>query len=93
LAVRSLSLKQKKSDLVSKHGGATTNTGKVEVQVSLLTDRIQGLTEHLKAHKKDFSTQRGLLKLVGQRRKLLDYMKNSEPGRYLKLLSALDLRK
>lgn len=93
MAVRSLSLKKNKSDLIAKFGASAKDTGKSEVQVALLTDRIQKLTNHLKTNKKDFSTQRGLLKLVGQRRCLLDYMKQAEPSRYMKLLSDLELRK
>lgn len=93
MAIKTIATKETKAKIVSKHGKTATNTGIPEVQVALLTGRITGLTEHLKTHKKDFSTQRGLLKLVGQRRRLLDYMKQNAPSRYLKLLQELELRK
>ena len=93
MSVRSVAKKETKAAIVAKHGGSAANTGLPEVQVALLTDRIQFLTEHLKTHKKDFSTQTGLLKMVGQRRRLLDFMKATAPQRYLKVLSALELRK
>ncbi len=93
MSVRSVAKKENIASIVVKHGGAGTNTGLPEVQVALLTDRIKFLTEHLKIHKKDFSTQRGLLKLVGHRRRLLDFMKGTAPQRYLKLLGTLELRK
>ena len=85
--------KEKKAQLVSKFGRKPADTGSTEVQVALLTNHIQALTEHLKVHKKDFSTQTGLLKAVGQRRRLLDFLKTSAPSRYLKLISDLELRK
>lgn len=93
MAVKSIKRKETKSKLISRFGKDSKNTGCTESQVALLTERILGLTEHLKTNSKDFSTQRGLLKLVGQRRRLLDYMKTSEPKRYLKLIGELDLRK
>jgi small subunit ribosomal protein S15 len=93
LAVKSVKIKETKTKLVSQYGKDAKNTGASESQIALLTDRILGLTNHLKANKKDFSTQRGLLKLVGQRRRLLDYMKVNEPKRYLKLIGELELRK
>jgi len=70
-----------------------SDTGSPEVQVSLLTQRIKDITEHLKEHPKDFSTRRGLLKLIGQRRRLLDYLKGKEIDRYRSLIKALGLRK
>ncbi len=93
MAVKSVKTKETKSSIVARFGKESSNTGITESQVAILTDRIKSLTEHLKDHSKDFSTQRGLLKLVGQRRRLLDYMKTSEPKRYLKLLGDLELRK
>lgn len=69
------------------------DTGAAEVQVALLTERILGLTEHMKAHKHDFHTRRGLLKLVGQRRRLLDYLTKKDVVRYRELIAELGLRK
>ncbi|MEM6455694.1 MAG: 30S ribosomal protein S15 [Acidobacteriota bacterium] len=69
------------------------DTGSPEVQVALLTDRINQLTEHFKIHKKDHHGRRGLLKLVGRRRSLLDYVKRQEPARYRSLIARLGLRK
>ena len=70
-----------------------SDTGSPEVQIALLTKRIKDITEHLKVHKKDFHTRRGLLKLIGQRRRLLDYMQNKDIERYRKLIKTLGLRK
>ena len=78
---------------MQKFAVTASDTGSPEVQVALMTDRITHLTSHLRTHKKDFSTQRGLLKLVGQRRKVLEYLKTSNNERYLKLIENLDLRK
>jgi small subunit ribosomal protein S15 len=74
----------------AKHEG---DTGSPEVQVALLTARIVGLTEHFKAHKKDFHSRQGMLKLVGQRRKLLNYLKSRDIQRYRALVEKLGLRK
>ncbi len=70
-----------------------SDTGSPEVQVALLTQRIKDITEHLKIHKKDFHTRRGLLKLIGQRRRLLDYVQGKDIERYRKLIKTLGLRK
>ncbi len=70
-----------------------SDTGSPEVQVALLTHRIKDITEHLKVHKKDFHTRRGLLKLIGKRRRLLDYLKEKDIERYRKLIKALGIRK
>ncbi|MCB5233925.1 MAG: 30S ribosomal protein S15 [Candidatus Cloacimonetes bacterium] len=70
-----------------------SDTGSPEVQVALLTKRIQEITEHLKVHSKDFSTRRGLLKLIGQRRRLLDYLMKKDINRYRELIKALGIRK
>jgi len=70
-----------------------SDTGSPEVQVALLTQRIKDITEHLKIHKKDFHTRRGLLKLIGQRRRLLDYIMKKDIARYRQLIKALGLRK
>jgi small subunit ribosomal protein S15 len=85
----------KKQELFSKHGAAKskTDTGSPESQIALFTFRINSLTEHLKANKKDFSTQQGLLNLVGQRKKLLGYLQKKNITRYRSILAELDLRK
>jgi len=70
-----------------------SDTGSPEVQVALLSQRIKDLTEHLKVHKKDFHSRRGLLKIIGQRRRLLNYIMKTDIERYRKLISALGLRK
>lgn len=70
-----------------------SDTGSPEVQVALLTTRIKDITEHLKVHSKDFSTRRGLLKLIGQRRRLLDYLKRKDISRYRELIKTLGIRK
>lgn len=70
-----------------------SDTGSPEVQVALLTQRIKDITEHLKIHSQDFHTRRGLLKLIGKRRRLLDYLQEKDVGRYRKLIKALGLRK
>ncbi|HHE37090.1 MAG TPA: 30S ribosomal protein S15 [Candidatus Cloacimonetes bacterium] len=70
-----------------------SDTGSPEVQVALLTQRIKDITEHLKVHKKDFHTRRGLFKLIGQRKRLLDYLMNKDIDRYRKIIKALGLRR
>jgi small subunit ribosomal protein S15 len=82
-----------KSSLIERHRVHQTDTGSPEVQVALLSHRIDHLTEHFKIHKKDHHSRRGLLKLVGQRRRLLDYLKRSDVERYRKIVSELKLRK
>ena len=84
---------EKKKDLFKTYGKSEENTGSSEAQIALFTTRINHLTEHLKLNKKDFSTQRALLKLVGKRRRLLDYLKEREIGRYRAILKELNLRK
>ena len=84
---------EKKKEIFKKHGKSESNTGSPESQIALFTTRIAHLTNHLKAHGKDFSTHRALLKLVGKRRRLLDYLKNRDIERYRAVLKALDLRK
>jgi small subunit ribosomal protein S15 len=79
--------------VISTHRLHDKDTGSAEVQVALLTQRIVHLTEHFKVHKKDHHSRRGLLKLVSQRRRLLDYLKRTDLGRYRKLVSALKLRR
>jgi small subunit ribosomal protein S15 len=80
-------------ELVEKFGSGNNDSGSVEVQVALLTERIITLTEHFKAHKKDHHSRRGLLKMVGKRRRHLDYIKRTDIERYKKLISELSLRK
>lgn len=82
--------KQRIIDLHKRHEG---DTGSPEVQIALLTERINYLTEHLKVHKKDHHSQRGLLKMVGHRRGLLNYLRDKSPERYQALLATLGLRK
>jgi small subunit ribosomal protein S15 len=82
-----------KAQIVQTHQRAAGDTGSPEVQVALLTARINGLTDHFKTHVKDHHSRRGLLKLVSQRRKLLDYLKRSNADRYQKLIEQLGLRK
>jgi small subunit ribosomal protein S15 len=82
-----------KKEIITKHGRADNDTGSPEVQVALLTARINHLTEHLKEHKKDFHSRRGLLKLVGQRRGLLDYIMRKDIVKYRSLLAELGLRR
>jgi small subunit ribosomal protein S15 len=84
---------EKKKDLIGKFRVHDTDTGSPEVQIALLTERINEITDHLKAHTKDFNSRRGLLKLVGQRRRLLDYLKAKESLRYKAVVEALGLRK
>ena len=85
--------KDRKAELASKFGRSENDTGSPEVQVALLTDRIQYLTKHLQEHRKDHHSRRGLLKLVGQRRRLLNYLNTKDPVRYRALLAALGLRR
>lgn len=85
----------KKQELFSKHGAkkSAKDTGSPESQIALFTHRINTLTAHLKGHKKDFSTQQGLLNLVGQRKKLLGYLQKTNIERYRAILADLDIRK
>ncbi len=85
--------KERKTELIGTFGVHENDTGSPEVQIALLTERINYLTEHFKVHKKDHHSRRGLLKLVSQRRKLLDYLKKKEFKRYRDILNQLRLRK
>ncbi len=85
--------KEEKQKIVSEYENHESDTGSPEVQVAILTNRINELTEHLKTHKKDHSSRRGLLKMVGRRSSLLRYVKTKDPARYQKLISRLGLRK
>ncbi|MDQ0513733.1 small subunit ribosomal protein S15 [Mycoplasmoides fastidiosum] len=84
--------KERKSELITTFGGSATNTGSTQAQVALLTERIKSLTEHLKVNKKDFSSKRGLFKLVSQRRRLLNYLKKRNIDAYRDLIKVLGLR-
>jgi small subunit ribosomal protein S15 len=86
-------VQEKKKELVQKYKRHETDTGSPEVQVALLSERITYLTEHFKTHKKDHHSRRGLLKLVGQRRRLLDYLKLADQTRYKSLIDQLGIRK
>ena len=83
---------ERKDEVIKKFALKEGDTGSPEVQVAVLTERIINLTEHLKTHKKDFHSRRGLLMMVGQRRRLLDYMKRKEVGRYNSIIERLGLR-
>ena len=85
--------KEKKSQLISQFKRGDSDTGSPEVQIALLTARINELTEHMRAHKKDFSSRRGLLKLVSSRSDLLKYLRQTERERYLAVIGKLGLRK
>lgn len=84
---------EKKADLIKSYKTNEKDTGSPEVQVAILSERIKNLTEHLKDHKKDISSRRGLLKLVSQRRKLLDYLKSRDESRYKTLIEGLGIRR
>ena len=84
---------QRKRTVIESYRTREGDTGSPEVQVALLTERINGLTEHFKTHTKDFHSRRGLLKLVSQRRKLLDYLKRKDADKYRGLIEKLGLRK
>lgn len=85
--------KEEKSRIIHEHGNGEADTGSVEVQVALFTERINQLTEHLRLHPKDFASRRGLLKLVGKRRNLLNYVSKTDIERYRTLIKKLGLRK
>ena len=85
--------KEKKAELVQKYGRDESDTGSTEVQVALLTERINELTEHLREHRKDHHSRRGLLMLVGQRRRLLRYLERTDLDRYRSLVAELGLRR
>jgi small subunit ribosomal protein S15 len=80
-------------ELALEHGGAVTNTGKSEVQVAMLTERISSMTEHLRGQKNDKNTMLSLVKLVGQRKKLLNYIAKSDINRYREIIAKLKLRR
>lgn len=86
-------LKDRKQEIVTKFARAEGDTGSPEVQIALLSERITYLTEHFKTHAKDHHSRRGLLKLVGQRRRLLDYLKRKDVARYRTVIDTLGIRK
>ncbi len=84
---------ERKQELIKEFAAKEGDTGSAEVQVAILSERIRNLTDHLNTHKKDFHSRRGLLILVGQRRRLLDYLKGKSQGRYTALIKRLGLRR
>lgn len=85
--------KEKKAGLFKEFGGSETNTGSIEAQIALLTERINGIANHMKVNKKDFSSNRGLLKMVGRRKRLLSYLSQTDLEGYRALIGKLGLRK
>jgi small subunit ribosomal protein S15 len=85
--------KEKKQDVISQYGGKSTNTGSIEGQIALLTERIAQISGHLQNNKKDFSTHRGLMQLVGKRKRLLNYLQKHDLTGYRQLIEKLGLRK
>jgi small subunit ribosomal protein S15 len=84
---------ERKAELIKTHGSKSGDTGSPEVQVAILSERIANLTEHFKTHVKDNHSRRGLLKLVSQRRQLLDYLRRKDEGRYKALIERLNIRR
>lgn len=85
--------KDRKQQLIDEFQRGDEDTGSPEVQIAILTTRINGLTEHMRTHKKDYASRRGLLALVSRRRRLLDYLKRTDPQRYLDIIQRLKIRK
>ena len=85
--------KERKQDLIENFKRGSNDTGSPEVQIAILTTRINGLTEHMRTHKKDFASRRGLLMMVSRRRRLLDYLKRVTPQRYIDIINQLGIRK
>ncbi len=85
--------KERKQELIGEYKKGESDSGSPEVQISILTTRINGLTEHMRTHKKDFASRRGLLMMVSRRRRLLDYLKKIDPQRYLDIIGRLEIRK
>jgi small subunit ribosomal protein S15 len=84
---------ERKQEVIKEYAKGTGDTGSPEVQIAILSERIKNLTEHLQSHEKDFHSRRGLLVMVGQRRRLLDYLKKKNTGRYQDIISRLGLRR
>jgi small subunit ribosomal protein S15 len=85
--------KERKQELIHEYKKDDQDTGSPEVQIAILTTRINNLTEHMRTHKKDYATRRGLLAMVSRRRRLLDYLRKVEPQRYLDIIGRLGIRK
>jgi small subunit ribosomal protein S15 len=85
--------KERKQGLIGEYRRGDADTGSPEIQIAVLTTRVSDLTEHLRTHKKDYSSRRGLLAMVSRRRRLLDYLKRVSPQRYLDIIKRLDIRK
>lgn len=85
--------KERKQELIQEHKLGDTDTGSPEVQIAILTTRINNLTDHMREHRKDFATRRGLLAMVSRRRRLLDYLRRRDPQRYLDIIGRLGIRK
>ena len=85
--------REKKKKIIGKHAKHQKDTGSAQVQIAILTERINELTDHLKTHKKDIHSRRGLLSMVGKRRKLLNYCKSKDPDQYNEIIKTLELRK
>ena len=85
--------KERKQDLIREYKRAEDDTGSPEVQIAILTTRINSLTEHMRTHSKDYASRRGLLMMVSRRRRLLDYLKKIDPQRYLSIIGRLEIRK
>ncbi len=85
--------KQRKAEVIQEHGSKDSDTGSPEVQIAILTKRITSLTDHFKANKKDHHSRRGLLQMVGRRRKLLDYIRRRDEAKYQSVIAALGIRK
>ncbi|MBT0551812.1 30S ribosomal protein S15 [Riemerella anatipestifer] len=85
--------KEKKAEIFSKHGKSAQDTGSAEGQIALFTHRINHLSQHLKSNHKDFATEKSLVKMVGKRKRLLDYLKNKDIERYRAIIAELGLRK
>lgn len=93
LIVRMTLTSERKQELVQQFGGSAADTGRTEVQVALMTERINQLTDHLRTHRKDHHSRRGLLMLVGRRRRLLNYLRRADLERYRTLVRELGLRR
>ncbi len=85
--------KQRKAEVIKEYGASDSDSGSPEVQIAILTERINGLTEHMRTHNKDYASRRGLLGLVSRRRRLLDYVRGEDPQRYLDIIGKLGIRK
>ncbi len=85
--------RERRAEVIGEHRKSDSDTGSPEVQIAILTERINGLTEHMRTHRKDYASRRGLLGLVSRRRRLLDYVRGEDPQRYLDIIGKLGIRK